>query len=118
MPLPQPAERLNNRPTDPAGRRHVWRRGALEQYLPVADLQLAGGTIGQKNDFHGDLVTQPQHVGRICPRRLEPHGVTFLQCGHDIFQGGGPNAEMRICARVVVQAPSNLPDGAVVLVAT
>lgn len=49
-------------------------------------------------------------------RRLKPDSVTDLECCHDLVHWCCQNAELWVGSRVVVEAPRELSDGALVLV--
>ncbi len=103
---------LDERATLPAGRGHIPRGGVLEMDLPAANLDLAGGTVGEENNAGRDLFGQSQHIGGIRAGRLKADSIPHDQRTSDGIRGGSHCAEHGVMDGVIIEAPGKLADGA------
>jgi len=109
--LPEIAQCLNEGAALPAGGGHIARSGVLQDDLAPANLQLAGGAVGEEDDTGRHLLGETEHAGGVGPGGLEADGIAHDQGTGDGIGGRGDGAENGILNRVVVEAASELSDG-------
>lgn len=112
MPLAQPSQCLNHGAAGTTGRRHLARRGVLDHDVLLAQLHAAGASIGQEDDPNRYLRGQPEHIGGVCPGRLEARLIAALQGRRDVIDRRREQTQTRISPGTIVQATSDLADGA------
>lgn len=105
------AQRLDKQPADLAGGGHGFWGRMLEDDDLFPQLDPAGRTVREENDLHRHLLRQPQQIGGIGAGRLKEDIVTPLERLDNGVRRGREEAEIRVGARVIVQATGQASQG-------
>ncbi len=110
--LPEVAECLDKGAADPSRSGHVSRGGVLKDDFPFADPDLSGGAVGQENDAGRNLLRDSQDIGSIGSGGLDTNSVAGDKGSCDGVCRRGHRAEDGVVYGVIVEAASELADGA------
>jgi hypothetical protein len=68
------------------------------------------GAVGQEHRLGRHLLGEPQCIGRVDPRRLQPRSIPPRQCSSDRLGGRRESRQRRVLLRVVIHPAGQASD--------